>query len=147
MNETECQRIALSLTLHPNIVYNKGLQIAGKCNTLCVTNMEYFRSHFGTSPGVVSIIWQMISGMLPRSYNFIHVLWGLMFMKVYSTASVLSGKLGVDEGIYRNKCWTVVKAIASLKERVVSAFFCFYEKKNMLNLINKPLACFLTDQI
>jgi hypothetical protein len=64
-------------------------------------------------------------------------------MKVYSTASVLSGKLGVDEGIYRNKCWTVVKAIASLKERVVSALFCFYEKMNILNLINKPLACFL----
>ncbi len=72
------------------------------------------------SPGVASIIWDMIILRLPDNFRFYHVLWGLMFMKVYATAPVLAGKVGADEGIFREKSWKVVKAVASLKCRMVS---------------------------
>ncbi len=119
--ETDSMRISRNLSVHPNIFYERGLQIAGiRTRTLCDTNMEYFRSHFGVSPGVASIIWDMIFCRLPNNFCFYHVLWGLLFMKVYATAPVLAGKVGADEGTFRERSWKVVKAIASLKCSVVS---------------------------
>ena len=118
--ETESMVIAKKLSVHPSIFYKKGLQIAGNStHTFCNTNMTYFRSHFGVSPGVASIIWDMIYLQLPNGFCYFHVLWGLLFMKVYATAPVLAGKVGADEGIFREKSFKVVKAIASLKSKVV----------------------------
>ena len=118
---TDSMMIARNLSVHPSIFFNKGLEIAGsRTQTLCDTNMKYFRSHFGVSPGVACIIWDMIFVQLPNGFHFFHVLWGLMFMKVYATTPVLAGKVGVDEKIFREKSMKVVKAVASLKCRVVS---------------------------
>ena len=140
---TVSQRIARNLSVHPRIFYERGLQIAGiRTITLNNTNMEYFRSHFGTSPGVASIIWDMIYFRLPSSYSFIHVLWGLLFMKVYSTAPVLAGKVDADEGIFREKCWTIVRTIASLKCHVVRTslkpfiVFMFFINSIFINFSN-----------
>ena len=60
------------------------------------------------------------SSALKKNLLLSCVVWGLLFMKVYATAPVLAGKVGADEGIFREKSWKVVKAIASLKCCVVS---------------------------
>jgi hypothetical protein len=82
--------------------------------------MERYRAHFGTSPGVCALLWNEISTIVPRKYCFKHVLWGLMFLKVYATEPVLAGKIGVDEDTFRDHIWVVIRAIASCKSRLVS---------------------------
>jgi hypothetical protein len=50
-------------------------------------------------------------------------LWGLLFLKVYETDSVLAGIVGgIDEKTFRKWKWIIVKAISNLKGRVVSVF-------------------------
>ncbi|KAI2499167.1 hypothetical protein MHU86_15319 [Fragilaria crotonensis] len=50
-----------------------------------------FRSHFGVSPTVCFMIWEkckssfLVHNVLPR-----HLLWALMFLKIYATEDVLS---------------------------------------------------------
>lgn len=80
-------------------------------------NMERFRSHYGTSPGVCALIWNKISDIVPRKYTYKHLLWGLLFLKVYATESVTAGMIGVDEDTYRDHLWEVIKAIASCKKK------------------------------
>jgi len=56
----------------------------------------------------------------------------MMFMKVYGTEAVMASKIGVDEKTYRGHAWPVVKAIASMKTKVVSAKVCY----NVLLLVS-----------
>lgn len=88
-------------------------------------NWNRFRSHYGTSPGVCAILWNDIKPVLPGYLQFTHLLWALMFLKVYASESVLASKIGVVEDTYRDKIWPIVKAIASLKQKVVSEL-CFW---------------------
>lgn len=53
-------------------------------------------------------------------------------MKVYGTEAVMASKIGVDEKTYRGHAWPVVKAIASMKTKVVSAKVCY----NVLLLVS-----------
>ena len=86
-----------------------------------VTKIRRFKAYFGTSPLVCSILWSMISSDLPSGASFLHLLWGLIFLKVYATESVLSRIVGgADEKTFRKWTWLIVKKIASLKSRVVS---------------------------
>lgn len=113
--------------IHPSIFYERGLQLAGttqpNANDVNKTNMRRFRANYGTSPGVCAILWNLIKPVLPRWFKFPHLLWGLIFLKVYATESVIAPKLGVDEKTYRDYVWPVVKAIASVKSKVVSFSF------------------------
>mmetsp|Transcript_13127 Transcript_13127/g.24666 ORF Transcript_13127/g.24666 Transcript_13127/m.24666 type:complete len:107 (+) Transcript_13127:291-611(+) len=100
----------LPFTVHPKIIFDRGLELAGKpSRTLNKTNLTHFRSHYGASPGVVAILWTLIQDMLRRRFSFVHLLWALMFMKVYATESVLAGKLGVDDDTFRTHIWPIIK--------------------------------------
>eukprot|EP00557_Chaetoceros_sp_GSL56_P006075 CAMPEP_0176492108 /NCGR_PEP_ID=MMETSP0200_2-20121128/8797_1 /TAXON_ID=947934 /ORGANISM="Chaetoceros sp., Strain GSL56" /LENGTH=259 /DNA_ID=CAMNT_0017889597 /DNA_START=26 /DNA_END=802 /DNA_ORIENTATION=+ len=123
--------------VHPNHFYCKGMEYTGRSpdSPINKKNMERYRAHFGTSPGVCALLWNEISTIVPRKYCFKHILWGLMFLKVYATESVLAGKIGVDEDTFRDHMWVVIKAIASCKLRVIK-FEKRLEKRNgsMCNL-------------
>lgn len=82
------------------------------------------------------MLWDHIYALCPKGYRFKHLLWALMFLKVYGTEHVLAGKIGVDEATYRNHVWTVVKAIASLKLQVVRflLYLCIMQNKMKLRI-------------
>jgi hypothetical protein len=84
-----------------------------------------FRSTFGTSPDVCAVIWNMLD-----PYNTIahegtspqHLLWALMFMKMYAKESVRCSMAGgVDEKTLRKWVWIFVIEISFLEPYVVCA--------------------------
>lgn len=87
-----------------------------------------FRELFGCSSAVVARAWNDIEDVLEwtglEKYNtrkLHHLLWALLFLKVYrkeSTLSILVG--GVIEKTYRKWVWLYVAALASLESFVVS---------------------------
>ena len=78
-----------------------------------------FLSHFGISPEVVAILWTSIHHMLPPSSLSIHLLWCLLFMKVYASESVLCGIVGTNEKSFRQHVWIVITAISSQRNQFV----------------------------
>ena len=86
--------------------------------------LRAFRSHFGTVPVRCCLIWNMLracdearailNGALPK-----HLLWALMFLKLYGTEATLCGKAKCDEKTFRKWSWKFVQAIALLLHRVV----------------------------
>ena len=86
-------------------------------------SIRRYKAHFGIVPGVCADIWAMIN---PREEispyaKPVHLLWGLMLMKVYSTEEVLSGIAGVTEKTYRKWAWTFIRATSDLSYSVVSS--------------------------
>jgi len=81
-----------------------------------------FASFFGTSPFICSLLWAYLEpcSNMPLGVQPVHLLWALMFLKVYATESVhaaLAG--GVDEKTFRKWSWIFVHGIADLEAGVV----------------------------
>ena len=84
---------------------------------------------FNCSPIVVLELWNMIKScvVFSGSPEIAHLLWALMFLKMYAkeaTTSRLAG--GVDEKTYRKWVWLFVSAIADLEGDVVSTGTLIY---------------------
>ena len=96
-----------------------------------------FRSHFGTSPRICAYLWKSMTlpnGALPE-----HLLWALLFMKVYATEAVLANMLGVCRNTFRKWIWLVLGAMHALEGKVVSfRFFQFF----LINLFLTQLLSF-----
>jgi len=81
-----------------------------------------FASFFGTTPFICSMLWAYLEPCqnFPRNVQPVHLLWALMFLKVYATEPVhcsLAG--GVDEKTFRKWSWMFVHGIADLEAGVV----------------------------
>lgn len=50
---------------------------------------------------------------------YTHLLWALLFLKVYGTESVLSSKCNCDEKTFRTKVWSILKALDGVKPSVI----------------------------
>jgi hypothetical protein len=117
----------------PSTFFRRGLMIVF-CGRLRIENIEFssttyrqFRSHFGTSPGTCAICWNYIEHILPKKMVYTHLLWALLFLKVYATESVLASKCDCDVKTYREKVWIVVRAIYSVRNKVVSSFSILFK--------------------
>lgn len=92
-----------------------------------------FLSFFGTTPYVCSLLWAYLDpcNTMLNSVQPVHLLWALMFMKIYATEAIhcsLAG--GVDEKTFRKWSWEFVHAIANLESAVVrSSLHIFCEQK------------------
>lgn len=94
----------------------------GRTNGSMIGKLRRFRSFFGVSPEICSRLWGMLdpcatmeNGAVPE-----HLLWALMFMKIYATNSVLCALVGgVDEKTYRKWTWIFVNAISYLEGSVI----------------------------
>ncbi len=118
--------------VHPKLFFQKGMSFAERGPEFTAANYSRFRSHFGTSPGVCSILWDHIQPTLALDLQatFSHLLWALMFLKVYSSESVLAGKCNaVDEKTYREKVRPIVEAIAKIKPKIVSKTLMYMQSR------------------
>ena len=77
------------------------------------TNMRRFTSMLGASPKVVALLW-MIAGETTNASKLEHLLWALMFLKVYASEAVHAALAGVDEKTFRKWSWFWVKVISEL---------------------------------
>ena len=101
----------------------EGMKYAGRREHAQPTdiNRKRFKLLFGTTPGICAHLWTKISDTLPNGAKFVHLLWGLLFLTVYSNERVLSALVGgVDEKTFRKWQWAVVSSKSLLKPEVVS---------------------------
>ena len=96
------------------------------------SNLQCFRSYFGTSPVICAILWQMIVDAEPLKRGAMkgHLLWALVFLKVYANKSALCALVGLPNK--KTFCkWTkyMINQISWLKSDVASLIincFCCY---------------------
>jgi hypothetical protein len=81
-----------------------------------------FRSTFGTTAVICAILLDMLSPneKMPNGVKCCHLLWALMFMKLYASENVLCGMAKCDEKTFRKWSWIFVSALAGLAPDIVS---------------------------
>ena len=100
-----------------------GLKIMNKNPSSSSRNLTIFRAHYGTSPEVVSYLWGRISSnkiLTQKGAIYKHLLWSLLFMKVYATEHVLSGMVNCNEKTFRKWIWIVIPIISQVSYEEVS---------------------------
>ena len=92
-------------------------------NDASAIEVTRFRSMFGTSPEICSLLWECIDPLntMTNGVQDVHLLWGLMFLKLYVSESVNCALArGVDEKTFRKCSWMFVYAMSDLAPDDVS---------------------------
>ena len=82
-----------------------------------------FYSFFGCSQKVCADIWELLDPKetMPEDLEYKHLLWALMFLKLYTTEAILCALAGgVSKKTFRKWSWLVVNTISYLEADVVS---------------------------
>ena len=107
-----------------NYVATKARKILGLHGDKFVSEKEYrkFREYFGCSIDTTVALWTLLSKFTDIGKAKVeHLLWALLFMKVYSTESVLCGLVGhPTQKTFRKWTKLIIKQIATLEEYLVS---------------------------
>lgn len=111
-------------TLH-ELFYEFGKEIMKHASDSRLVGLRRFKSFFGVSPNICAMCWNMIKDELPDSYQEVHLLWALYFLKCYNTESVNHAVAGCDEKTFRTKVWTVVERLAFMKVVCVNLTFLY----------------------
>lgn len=93
-----------------------------RSESLSTSEKEKFHSFFGTSPLVCSITWKKLIeyDFMPRKGSPFHMLWALMFLKLYSNENTLSSIADTSNRTFRKWSWKFVIAFRKLQPFVVS---------------------------
>lgn len=86
-------------------------------------DLQSFRSHFGISPRDCRNVWNLLGhfNLIPDGSNANHLLWTLLFAKLYSTEEVLAAMVGCRTvKTYMKWTWKILRRISALKGVVVS---------------------------
>ena len=91
------------------------------------SDKKKFSAYFGATPLVCSYIWRGLyyRNYIPKGGYAIHLLWALMFLKLYGHECTMAPIAGVTEKTFRKYCWSFVKQISKLKPFIVSINFYF----------------------
>ena len=77
-----------------------------------------FRTLFGVSPEVCVDLWQICK--FKKSTRPKHLLWALLFIKVYATEDVLCSIAHTNRRTFRDWMWPTLEAVKKSKSKVVS---------------------------
>ena len=90
---------------------------------------QRYKQTFGLSPFLTSVLWYRLvtaaedtesSYSLPLSTQPKHLLWALLFLRIYATEAINANITGSSKKTFRKWSWIVVNAIADLYSTVVS---------------------------
>ena len=87
------------------------------------TQDRRFRSFFGTTWHICAILWNHLTHTLVADHKYvkpIHLLWALLFLKLYKTKAIHATIAGTDERTFRKWVWIVLEYISYLEVDVVS---------------------------
>lgn len=111
------------VTVTSNVFRSLGHEMIGRSGRLAsYSASRQFRSLFGTSPEVCSILWRQVHSSIPKRGKPKHILWALLFLKTYATEDVLSTVVGVDRKTYRKWSWVFINAISHLSNVRIKHF-------------------------
>lgn len=78
------------------------------------TILRRYKSFFGISPTVCSIVWQESKDDHPHGATPKHLLWALSFLKQYSTEHYRRSIFQADEKTIRKWTWIFVELMSNL---------------------------------
>lgn len=78
------------------------------------TFLRRYTSHFGLSPENTALLWYKVHPNLPKHSLPKHILFALLFLKLYDSTEVLASMCQVDEKTFRKWLWPVVNSISNL---------------------------------
>ena len=89
-------------------------------------SLRRFKATFGVTPLLCSVLWNWMDDdqKLPEGASPIHLLWTLMFLKLYDTEDVLSLICRCDPKTHRKWVWLMLSAIASIDDVVSECCLC-----------------------
>ena len=87
-----------------------------------VIHARDYKCFFGASLGCLGMIWSLLGDSHTRKlrFNQNHFLWAYMWLKQYSTETVLSGTVGCSEKTFRERVREVLSEINRMYSDVVS---------------------------
>ena len=87
-----------------------------------VTHVRIFNEHFGVTPWVTACVWNRLvhHDIVPSKAYPKHLLWALLFFKVYSTEHVHCSICQTTPETYRNWVRAMMVALNQLELYVVS---------------------------
>ena len=91
--------------------------------SLTRTDDRRFRATYGTTASICATLWHMVKSetTMPKGACPVHLLWCLMFLKIYATEAVLCKMAGgVDEKSFRKWSWMFVDELSYLEDSVVT---------------------------
>ncbi|GFH50665.1 hypothetical protein CTEN210_07141 [Chaetoceros tenuissimus] len=110
------------MIVKPKFFFQKGMEYIGKTYILTLkyndSNKRQFHSFFKIDPFTCGTIWNKIYKLVPDLFYY-HLLWALLFMKLYSSEALLCKQVGTTEKTYREKVWKIIAAISSLKPKII----------------------------
>jgi len=110
------QHPQLIMIIGPSVFAEIGDCIFSKAHGLCRTvRSRRFSALFGATPTVCAIAWSRIQPSAPVHSHPKHLMWALLFLKLYATEHVNSALVGVDEKTWRKWIWTIVPIISNFK--------------------------------
>lgn len=73
-----------------------------------------FRANFGVSPYICAAVWNLMvdTRLLPLRAQPKHILWSLLFLKVYASENVLCTICACDEKTFRKWVWMMLEQMA-----------------------------------
>ena len=88
------------------------------------TESRRFKAFFGVKAERASEVWSLLIGykLLPPKSEPEHLLWALLFLKLYATEDVNASLVGHDPDTVRKWTWLMVEALHDLSKKLVSVF-------------------------
>jgi hypothetical protein len=121
-----------------NLLYPEAKRQKGLTRSLLEQEKD-FRSDFGTSWVNVARIWELLHfpvvRIKERGKEPQHLLWALLYVKVYTNECITKKLLGRDPKTVRKWVWIFLEAIANLSSDVVSENFFFDIIQSYLTLL------------
>jgi hypothetical protein len=76
--------------------------------------MRRFRALFGCTPDICAWMWNywVRNNLLPVNSQPIHLLYGLLHLKIYAIEEVYKSMTGADEKTFRKWAWTFIELMA-----------------------------------
>ena len=88
--------------------------------------MRRYKASFGVTPEITQVLWESLEGIEMKEKPMIkHLLWALLFLKVYSSEEVLSSMAETTEKTYRKWVWIILDKLNELADKQVSKFSTF----------------------
>lgn len=74
-----------------------------------------FRGLFGTTPLVCARLWELVLENVPPAGRPKHLLWALLFLKVYAIEHVNAALVHSDEKTFRKWSWEFVQLLSFIE--------------------------------
>ena len=86
-----------------------------------------FCAMFGTTPRIFEKVWNRLSpySTMDNGVKAKHLLWALLFMKVYATEHIHASLAGCCEKTFRKWAWKFVNTISYLDSEMVCLLVIF----------------------